>query len=82
MRVDDVKPFEEVDRPVPYGRYDHLTDAFLATVETGKAIRVPLNGKDLQNFRTLLSRIAREHGCRSHVRKDGDEAFIAWAEKK
>jgi len=72
---------EEVERPVDRKFATPETRAVLATLETGKAIKIPINGTTVQRLRSRFAQGAKRIGCQSHVRVDGDYV-IAWVTKR
>ncbi len=77
---------EIVERPTSTtGRGKELSDesaAVLETLNTGKAVRVALNGVKMATLRNRFVCLARDRNVSIHTHKDGDSHLIAWAEPK
>ena len=73
--------FEEVERPARAhcSRHAALKIALRRTLDTGKAIRVPLNGWPLTAARQFVADTARrlQPPCIGHTSQDGTH-LIAW----
>lgn len=77
--------FEVVERRDPdikRGRTNARNRALIETAETGKAIRIALNGTSYNVLTNGLYLHASRQGYRCRVRRDGDTHIIAWVEKK
>ena len=74
---------EEVERPAVRNRnlYGVDYDALCATAETGKALRIPLNGRYHRDMINAMGAALRSRGFRLRSRVAGDH-IIAWAEKR
>ena len=74
---------EEVERPIAKARSIYGVDyaALAATAETGKALRIALNGHYPREVINVMSGAMRARGLRLRSRSDGDY-IIAWAEKR
>ena len=57
-------------------------DAFLQTEQNGQAVRIALNGTELGTWYRRIQYCASSRGLKGHVRRDGPDHIIAWAEKK
>lgn len=75
--------FEVIARPI--GRptrgqpMSPLTRAVMETVDSGKAVRIPLIGRSANSVQTGLRMTLRRHGYRLKYFTEG-RAIIAWAE--
>ena len=75
---------EEVERPGenrPRNLYGVDYVALVATAETGKALRIAINGHHHRDMINAMGGSVRTRGFRLHTRVDGDH-IIAWAEKR
>lgn len=76
--------YRVVVRPAPRARGREPrpdTLAFLDTLRTGQAVRVPLRGVPYRRITARYAQAAYRAGCRCRVRRDGN-AVVAWCEKK
>ena len=69
-----------VDRPTRRNAPPQFTDKILATVENGRAVRIPLKGRTPQNVQQNLRNFVRRRGLVFVYRSNGD-SIVAWCEK-
>lgn len=74
--------FKVVERPGP-SKWAELAKELKNTARTGKAIVIPLNGRDThQSVRVALHIKAQRAGFKSHTHFDAEQQnLIAWWEK-
>ena len=75
---------EEVERPMvvrPRTFYGVDYVALVATAETGKALRIAINGYHRRDMINAMGGAVRSRGFRLRTQPDGDH-IIAWAEKR
>ena len=73
-----VEDVEECERPARESKYR----AFIETATSGKALRVPLNGKTANKIGSPFHAAARTCGMRAHyVTAPEGDAIIVWADK-
>jgi hypothetical protein len=75
---------EDVDRPTGRARKPVTWDVgpFLATAETGRAVRIALDGVSVYAWQSRLREAARRAGLRAYIRQHGPDAIIAWCEQQ
>lgn len=76
--------FSVVDRPTSHRgrRVSALQAAVRDTAETGKAIRIPLNGEPPYKLRNRLYQSVRPVGLLLHIKQDGEGYILEWCEKR
>lgn len=71
--------FEEVDRPPDTP--PPIVEALIKTVESGRALRVALNGVRATTFRAWAHQQARRYKLAGRVTVQNDAEVVAWFEK-
>ena len=75
--------FDVIDRPKGNGKAPvPWIAALLDTVETGQAIRIPIDGRSFNSVRNNVYIQMIRKGLKARVIRDGDEHVVAWAEKR
>ncbi len=70
--------FEIVDRPagINAGRLNATSVAVAETLITGKAVRLPLNGKTQSWFSSRFSTLCASRNARVRTKRDGDSVLV------
>jgi len=84
--VDVTETFEEVERPeTDANGYSNtrtaMTDSFLETAKTGKAILVPFGKMTRNQINSRLQSAAKRHGF-TYRSRTTEKGLIVWAEAK
>lgn len=75
--------FTEVERPTGSSHHaSELGDALMKTIETGKALRIPLSiSKNKNAFTSRMQSLARHRGVTAHCRRADDDHMVVWFTK-
>ena len=81
--MNDDNGFEVVERPRwKRGQRSHQWDAIIATAESGKAVRIPLEGRGVHKVESSLRAVLRSRGLLVRSQNTEDGFITVWAEKK